>query len=515
MRAARLEMRHITKNFGGVHALRDVTLDRARGRGPRALRRERGGQEHADEDPRRRDHRLRRRDRPRRPARRGSPARATPRTPGIRIIYQELNLVPELSVAANIFLGRERTRGLGWLDDRAMEAEARRLFDRLGTPISPRARVGDLRIGDQQMVEIAKALAFDAAIVIMDEPTSALSDAEVARLFRVIDDLRKRGHDRPLHLAQDERGLHPGRPRDRAPRRPVRRHAPPRAETDARAGRPLDGRPRDRRAALRAAPDRRARRCSRSRTCRCPARPGAAGRRSADITFQRPRRRGRSASPACSAPGGPSCSKPSSAPARRRRPARSSSTASPVRFRHPGEAIAAGVALVTEDRKTLGLFDRDDRRREHHDPPPRRPDPRRPDRPPRRGAAPWPSRSSELAIKTAGGGAPITSLSGGNQQKCIIARWLLIEPKLLLLDEPTRGIDVGAKAEIYALIRRLAAQGMAIIMTSSELPELLTVSDRIIVLCEGRLTAELPRAEATEEAIMHAATQFLDRAKAS
>ena len=117
----------------------------------------------------------------------------------------------------------------------------------------------------------------------------------------------------------------------------------------------------------------------------------------------------------------------------------------------------------------------------------------------------------ELAIKTAGGDAPVTSLSGGNQQKCILARWLLVEPRLLLLDEPTRGIDVGAKAEIYQLIRRLAAQGRAIIMTSSELPELLAVADRIIVLCEGRITAEIPRAEATEEAIMHAATRFLDR----
>ena len=107
----------------------------------------------------------------------------------------------------------------------------------------------------------------------------------------------------------------------------------------------------------------------------------------------------------------------------------------------------------------------------------------------------------------------MTSLSGGNQQKCILARWLLIEPRLLLLDEPTRGIDVGAKSEIYQLIRRLAGQGRAIVMTSSELPELLAVADRIIVLCEGRLTAEIPRAEATEEVIMHAATRFLDRAK--
>ena len=116
-----------------------------------------------------------------------------------------------------------------------------------------------------------------------------------------------------------------------------------------------------------------------------------------------------------------------------------------------------------------------------------------------------------LGIKTAGGRAAITSLSGGNQQKCILARWLLTNPKVLLLDEPTRGIDVGAKAEIYALMRKLAADGMGILMTSSELPELLTVCDRILVLCEGRLTAEFPRSDATEEAIMDAATQFLDR----
>ena len=119
-----------------------------------------------------------------------------------------------------------------------------------------------------------------------------------------------------------------------------------------------------------------------------------------------------------------------------------------------------------------------------------------------------------LAIKAAGGGAPVLSLSGGNQQKCIIARWLLTGPKVLLLDEPTRGIDVGAKAEIYALMRRLVAEGMGILLTSSELPELLAVCDRILVLCEGRLTAELARSEATEERIMDAATRFLDRAGA-
>ena len=168
--------------------------------------------------------------------------------------------------------------------------------------------------------------------------------------------------------------------------------------------------------------------------------------------------------------------------------------------------------MVTEDRKTLGLFDRMTvaenitiRRLPDLTIGPLI-DPRA-----ERRAVSWSIK--ELAIKTADGGVPVTSLSGGNQQKCILARWLLIEPKVLLLDEPTRGIDVGAKAEIYALIRKLAREGRAIIMTSSELPELLAVSDRIIVLCEGRMTAEIPRALATEENIMHAATAFLDRSK--
>ena len=184
----------------------------------------------------------------------------------------------------------------------------------------------------------------------------------------------------------------------------------------------------------------------------------------------------------------------------------------PVRFHHPDEAIRAGIAMVTEDRKALGLFDK--MTVAENITIRRLPDltfgalPLIDPRAERR-AVEWSIK--ELAIKTAGGDAPITSLSGGNQQKCIIARWLLVEPRLLLLDEPTRGIDVGAKSEIYQLIRRLASQGRAILMTSSELPELLAVADRIIVLCEGRITAEIPRAEATEESIMHAATRFLDK----
>jgi ABC-type sugar transport system ATPase subunit len=169
--------------------------------------------------------------------------------------------------------------------------------------------------------------------------------------------------------------------------------------------------------------------------------------------------------------------------------------------------MAHGVALVTEDRKNLGLFDQMTVRENitigNLD---------------RVAYGPILKRSLERktaeestrrwGIKTAGVQVPILSLSGGNQQKCILARWLLTEPKILLLDEPTRGIDVGAKAEIYTLLRQLCLEGMGIIMTSSELPELLAIADRIVVLCEGRKTAEWPRALATEEKIMHAATDF-------
>ncbi|HKD35823.1 MAG TPA: ATP-binding cassette domain-containing protein, partial [Pirellulales bacterium] len=177
----------------------------------------------------------------------------------------------------------------------------------------------------------------------------------------------------------------------------------------------------------------------------------------------------------------------------------------PATFRHPAQAKAAGVALVTEDRKRLGLFAQMNvaqnitictlrkmlslgllsKRRE-------------------RQTAQESART--LAVKTAGVDAAITSLSGGNQQKCIIGRWLLTRPRVLLLDDPTRGVDVGAKAELYRLMDRLCREGLGIIVTSSELPELLTVCDRILVLCEGRLTGEFPRAEATEQRIMEAAT---------
>jgi ribose transport system ATP-binding protein len=507
--AIRLEMREITKRFGGVHALEGVTF-RARAGEVHSLCGENGagkstlmkilagaitdyqGQILLNGTP----------------VAFGGPKDAE--DAGVRIIHQELNLVPDLSVAANIFLGREMTNRFGLVDDRAMEARARAMFDRLGAPINPKASVGDLRIGDQQMVEIAKALMFDAAILIMDEPTSAISDTEVARLFRVINDLRCAGTtviyishkmNEVFTLSDSVTVLRDGRFVATAAR----------AETEpARVVRWMVGREI---AGLSFAPHK----ATGKETLRVdglslPSRPGSGRPSLSGLNFGVRAGEivgiagllGAGRTELLEALFGASAEAPHGSIIL---------DGNPVSFRRPDEAIASGVALVTEDRKTLGLFDQmtvaenitlarlnrlttaglvD----------------------PRREAEAVAQSIVDLSIKTAGGRAAITSLSGGNQQKCIIARWLLTGPKLLLLDEPTRGIDVGAKAEIYVLIRRLADLGMAILMTSSELPELLTVSDRILVLCEGRLTAELPRSEATEETIMDAATRFLDRATA-
>ena len=508
MNEPRLRMSGITKSFGGVHALRDVSVAMHRGE-VHALCGENGagkstlmkilagaitGYEGSIE------------------LNGKAVAFKGPRDAedlGIRIIYQELNLVPDISVAANIFLGREEAGALGILKNRAMEERTAALFGRLGTPISPRGRLGDLRIGDQQMVEIAKALMFDAEVVIMDEPTSALSDAEVARLFRVIADLKKAGTsviyishkmNEVFTLADRVTVLRDGQFVGAA----TREETSPEQVVRWMVGRDikaLDYVPHQaggkvvmkvRNLSLGSPPDSgRPALSGISFDLREGEVLGVAGLLGAGRTELLEAFFGAGHEP----PGGEVVLNGREA-----------------RFKNPGEAIAAGVALVTEDRKSLGLFSEMtvgenitiaslgryrglinlvDSGRE---------------------GAGVGEKIRQLNIKTAGPGAMVTSLSGGNQQKCILARWLLTEPRVLLLDEPTRGIDVGAKAEIYGLIRRLAGEGMAIMMTSSELPELLAVCDRILVLCEGRLTAVLPRVEATEESIMHAATAFLDRA---
>jgi ABC-type sugar transport system ATPase subunit len=507
---AQVEMRHVSKSFGGARALRDVSFT-ARAGEVHALCGENGAgkstlmkilagaiTEYEGE--------IRVNGRP---VRFSGPREAE--ETGIRIIYQELNLVSQLTVAGNIFLGREKCWGgrLGWLNNRAMEAHTRRLFDGLGAAISPGARVGDLRIGDQQMVEIAKALAEGAAILIMDEPTSALSDSEVARLFRVIADLRRSGTtviyishkmNEVFTLADRVTVLRDGQ----FVASTLRSETSPDQVVRWMVGREI--------AALNYVPHPVANQALLEVESLSLPSPRGSGRPTLrDISFSV--RAGEVLGIAGLLGAGRTELLETIFGAGPSRPTgKIRLNGRPVRFTHPDQAISSGIAMVTEDRKTLGLFNRMTvaenitiRRLPELTIGPLV-DPR------------VESRAvalsiKELAIKTAGGDVPVTSLSGGNQQKCILARWLLIDPEVLLLDEPTRGIDVGAKSEIYQLIRRLASEGRAIIMTSSELPELLAVSDRIIVLCEGRITAEIPRALATEEAIMHAATSFLDRGK--
>jgi ribose transport system ATP-binding protein len=423
---------------------------------------------------------------------------------GISIIHQELNLVEQLPAAANIFLGREIRDRWGLVDDSAMHAAAGELLAELECEVAPAALAGSLRVGDQQLIEIAKALSLRSEILIMDEPTSALTKAEVDRLYRVIARLRHRGvtilyishkMDEIFRLADRVTVLRDGRlvatrDRDKTNAREV---------THLMVGREIEavdfGKARQPGDVVLSV-----------QNLSLPW-PGHARRwRLRNIGFQL--RRGEILGIAGLMGAGRTelleCLFGASGEAPQGTIALEGAN---VRFRHPAEARGAGIALVSEDRKRFGLFAQMnvaenlsmctlercqrwglvDRRQEY-------------------GVAR--KMADQLAVKSAGLSAPVTSLSGGNQQKTIIGRWLLTTPRVLLLDDPTRGVDVGAKAELYRLMDQLARGGLAIILTSSELPELLTVCDRILVLREGRLTGEFARHEATEQKIMEAATRL-------
>ena len=425
---------------------------------------------------------------------------------GISIIHQELNLVEELSAAANIFLGREKVRGLGLLDDASMERAAGELLKSLECDVDPRERAGALRVGDQQLIEIAKALSLKTEILIMDEPTSALTESEVARLYRVIERLREQNvtilyishkMDEIFRLSDRITVLRDGQLVETLDRKAT----DPRRVTHLMVGREIEATSFDE-------PRKPAGEILRVEKLSLPWPGHAKEWRLRDISFSLQSGEilgiaglmgaGRTELMEC-------LFGASEVPYHGEVVLDGES----VRFRHPAEAKSAGVALVTEDRKRLGLFSQMsvgnnitmctldelvsmplrqiDRRKE---------------------AAAAEESISQLAIKTAGPEAQVTSLSGGNQQKTIIARWLRTKPKVLLLAAPTRGVDVGAKAELYRLMDSLCRDSLGILLTSSELPELLTVCDRIIVFCEGRLTGEFTREEATEEKLMEAATQL-------
>jgi len=422
---------------------------------------------------------------------------------GISIIHQELNLVEQLSIAANIFLGREYRSGYLFRNDRAMEKAATELLRSLDCDIPTYKLAGSLRVGDQQLIEIAKALSLNSRILVMDEPTSALTEAEVERLYRVIAKLRQQGTtilyishkmDEVFNLSDRITVLRDGQ--FIGTRNTKETNA---AEiTKLMVGRDIES--------LDLGPrNARGQKILEVKNLSL-AWPGhARGYRLKDVSLELHRGEvlgiaglmgaGRTELLECLF--GASVLAPTG---------EILLDGQPIMPRHPSEAKKAGLALVTEDRKRLGIFTSMNVGR-NISMCSLKAAVRGPMLNQRRERELSESMVSKLRIKTAGLTPLIGSLSGGNQQKCIVGRWLLTHPKVLLLDDPTRGVDVGAKAELYRVIRSLCSEGLGVIVTSSELPELLTLSDRIMVLSEGRKTAEFPIAEATQEKIMEAATQ--------
>lgn len=417
---------------------------------------------------------------------------------GIAIIFQELSLVKNLTVAENVFLGREPSR-YGLVDWPQLYRKTSELLAELGLSINPKTPVGDLGIGQQQLVEIAKALSKQARILVLDEPTAALTDAEVETLFAILNDLRHRGvgmiyisHklDEVFRMSDRITVLRDGKTILTRPAAEMN----PQSVIEAMVGRQVGD----------IFPDN-------SRT------PGdvafevrnltawsGANKVLEDISF--------------SVRGGEVLGIAGLMGAGRTELLMSVFGAWPgpvsgeiyiegrrIRIASPKDAIAAGIGFVTEDRKRFGLvleqtildnmtlagLERISGRFIRN---------------PAREVAAVREPIGKLRIKASSPLVPAGQLSGGNQQKVVLGKWLLTRPRVLFMDEPTRGIDVGAKQELYSEIDKLASAGLAIVLVSSELPEVLGLSDRIMVLHEGRITVEFSRQDATPERVMAAAT---------
>lgn len=411
---------------------------------------------------------------------------------GISIIHQELNLLPELSIAANIFLGREPRTRFGNIDHRALRERAASLLSRLGVRHGPDTRLGDLSIGEQQMVEIAKALSFDASVIIMDEPTDALTDTETEQLFKVIRELRAQGCGivyishrlkEIFQICDDVTVLRDGKWIGECPVSDLDEDR----LIEMMVGRRLDEQyPR-----LARAPG--AVSLQVEQLCG----PGVHG---VSFTLHEGEILGFSG---LMGSGRTELMKLIYGAAR---PSAGSMTlgGQPLVTRTPADGLAAGIAYISEDRKGDGLVLPMSVRENmtlcalgefvrglHID-----------------GNAERQAVNDYIRlfnIKTPGAEQPIRLLSGGNQQKVAIAKGLLTRPRVLILDEPTRGVDVGAKKEIYQLINEFKKEGMSVIIVSSEMPEVLGMSDRILVMHEGRVSAEMNRQEANQERLMAAA----------
>ncbi len=414
---------------------------------------------------------------------------------GIVIVHQELNMMNHLTVAQNIFIGREFMKG-GLIDDARMNAESAKLFDQLGIKIDPKEKMGNLTVGKQQMCEIAKAISHKAKIIIFDEPSAALTEAEIDELFKIIRDLRNRqlGIIYISHRMDEIKVI-----TDRVTVMRDGGYVGTLITEDCTkddiinmmVGRVIYEEPKTHSAVAPDAP------------VVLKVEHLNAGKMVQDVSFELRK--------------GEILGFSGLMGAGRTETARALFGADPkesgdvyingkkVDIKSPKDAVALGIGYLSEDRKRYGIVvDKSvaenstmaslknfvkgifiNKKEE----------------------AKATNRFVErLNTKTPGIDQLVVNLSGGNQQKVVLAKWLVRNCDILIFDEPTRGIDVGAKSEIYHLMNELAAQGKSIIMISSEMPEVLRMSDRIVVMCEGKKTAEIDIADATQEGIMHAAT---------
>ncbi|WP_205471654.1 sugar ABC transporter ATP-binding protein [Nocardioides sp. SYSU D00038] len=489
-----LEASGVTKGFPGVQALSDMRLDLRHGEvlalvgengaGKSTLMKLLSGVHSPDAGE------FRLEGEPYRPA----DAR-TALASGVSIIHQEFNLMPHLTVAQNIFIGREPRRARVGLSERALNAQAGELLDRLGIRLDPRQGVGSLTVAKQQMVEIAKALAHEPKVLIMDEPTAALNDAEVETLHGLI---RRFTTPRTgviyISHRMDELKVISDRItviRDGRFVRTVDTAATSVAEVvSLMVGRELvdEGRP------VNVRDDREVVLSVRGLSTRSLLR---------DVSFDL--RRGEILGFA-GLMGAGRTEVARAIVGADRRTGRLELAGRPVTIRNPADAARLGIGYLSEDRKHLGLLLEQDVSTNIA----------LPSLSERYSTAGWVrgrgiragarEMIARLRIKTPSENQTTKNLSGGNQQKVVIAKWLVKDCDILIFDEPTRGIDVGAKAEIYALLNELAESGKSIIMISSELPEVLRMSHRVVVMAEGRVSGVLDHHEATQESVMHLAT---------
>jgi ribose transport system ATP-binding protein len=428
---------------------------------------------------------------------------------GVAIIHQELDLVPELTASDNIFLGREPLIAGTIVDRRRIVKAAGALLRRLGIEIDPQSRVAELRVGEQQLVEIAKALSLDAQILMMDEPTSALSTSECETLFKVVRQLAASGvaiiftsHriDEVVALADRVTVLRDGR---RVVTAPIERLSAD-AIISAMVGRNIVLTHREY-AASESVPVLSVRGLTLDTVSQRGWRRVLQG-----VNFDL--RRGEILGiGGLLGSGRTEILESIFGAARGWRGGEITIDGESVVINSPTDACRLGVALVTEDRKARGLL-LSSTVRDNVALPSVGVLSRFGLRSFAREAALAADVVERLSVRCNDVEQIVATLSGGNQQKVVIGKWLATEPRVLLLDEPTRGIDVGAKQEIYQLIFQLAAHGLGILIVSSEMPELLLLSDRVLVMCEGRQTGLLSAAEATQEAIMRLAAPGLDAA---